>query len=202
MDKEQKLKYSQYKSLYHEIKALHSELDDYFLETFQRSLPWNEVLGDRWERSQKLGFGSDTSIYDSCFVFGNPKIGKHCWIGPFTILDGSGGLTIGDYCTVSSGVHIYTHDNVHRTLSGGHKPIDRQPVFIGNNVYIAPYAIITKGINIGNYCVIGTGSLVNTNIPDYSIVFGKPGKVVGNVEISENYDIKFKYFTNTFKSID
>ena len=115
---------------------------------------------------------------------------------PISIIDGSGGLTIGDYCTISSGVQIYTHDNVYQTLSSGHHPIERQPVCIGHNVYIGPYSIITKGINIGNYCVIGSGSLVNKDVPNYSIVFGKPGKIVGNVKISGNNDIKFVYFSN------
>jgi acetyltransferase-like isoleucine patch superfamily enzyme len=39
--------------------------------------------------------------------------------------------------------------------------------------------------------------LINRDIPDYSIVFGQPGKVVGKVEIAENNDIKFIYFNQS-----
>jgi hypothetical protein len=65
-----------------------------------------------------LGFGEDISAYDSCLVIGDVKVGKGCWIGPFAILDGYGGLTIGDCCTISAGAHIYTHYSVARTLDG------------------------------------------------------------------------------------
>lgn len=196
MNRDDHLQHSESKLLYQQIKQLHNELDNAFITSFHRSLPLNEVLIDRWERAEKLGFGSNTSIYDSALVFGLPQIGNNCWIGPFTIIDGSGGLKIGNYCTLSAGVHIYTHDNVQQTLSSGQKPIERSSVVIGNNVYIAPHAIVTKGVTIGNYCVIGAQTFINKDIPDHSIVFGQPGKVVGKVKISQNNDIQFIYFSN------
>lgn len=197
MNRDKCLELSQNRGLYQQIKQLHNELDTAFMDSFQRSLPLNEVFIDRWERAQKLGFGSETSIYDSAMVFGNPQIGSRCWIGPFTIIDGSGGLTIGDNCTLSAGVQIYTHDNVRQTLSSGQAPIERQPVTIGSNVYIAPNALIARGVTIGTHCVIGAWALVNRDIPDHSIVFGQPGKVVGKVEIAQNNDIKFIYFDHS-----
>jgi acetyltransferase-like isoleucine patch superfamily enzyme len=72
-------------------------------------------------------------------------VGAHCWIVPFSIIDGSGGLIVGGHCTLSVGVQIYTHDNVQHTLSSGQKPIERKPVVIGHNVYVGPNALITKG---------------------------------------------------------
>lgn len=191
---DEKTTYIRNKRLYQQIKQLHSDLDAAFLNSYQRSLPLNELIVDRWERATKLGFGSGTSIYDSSLVFGNPHVGINCWIGPFTIVDGSGGLTIGNYCTLSAGVHIYSHDSVSQTLTSGQRPIDRQPVKLGNNVYIAPHALVTKGVTIGNHCVVGAWALINQDIPDYSIVFGQPGKVVGRVEINENDDVQFVYF--------
>jgi acetyltransferase-like isoleucine patch superfamily enzyme len=178
--------------LYQQIIDLHNELDKGFVSQFNRSLPLNEELLDRWSRAEKLGFGKETSIYDSSLVFGEVKVGSHCWIGPFTIIDGSGNLEIGNYCTISVGAQIYTHDNVKQTLSSGTHPIDRQSVKIGNNVYIGPNSIITKGIAIGNNCIIGAFSLVNTDIPDNSIVYGQPAKIKGTV-INDNNCIEFKY---------
>ena len=43
-----------------------------------------------------------------CIISGEPKIGKDTWIGYFCLIDGSGGLEIGEHCSISSGVHIYT----------------------------------------------------------------------------------------------
>ncbi len=193
MDRKKTLKSQKSISLFDQITQLHNDLDEAFLSQFNRSLPFNEELLDRWKRAEKLGFGKETSIYDSSLVFGKVQVGTNCWIGPFTIIDGSGGLRIGNYCTISVGVHIYTHDNVRQTLSSGKIPIERQPVIIGNNNYIAPNAIITKGISIGNNCIIGANSFVNKNVPDNSIVFGQPAKIKGEV-IIENGRVEFIYF--------
>lgn len=180
-------------ALFEQMLELHKQLDDAFMAQFNRSLPLAETLLDRWDRAKKMGFGENSSIYDSAIVIGDAKVGKNVWIGPNTIIDGSGGLTIGDFCTISSGVHIYTHDNVKQTLSSGNIPIERQPVSIGNNVYIGPNAIVTKNIAIGDFCVVGAYTLVNKDVPDNSIVMGQPGKVMGKVKFDNGMPI-FEYF--------
>src|SRR5689334_8815815 len=84
--------------------------------TWDRDLPYEELLFDRWERARHLGFGEGTSIYHLSYVYGQVSVGRNTWIGPFTVLDGSGGLTIGDWCSISAGVQIYSHDSVTRAL--------------------------------------------------------------------------------------
>ncbi len=181
------------KKTFEKIIDLHNDLDNAFIEQFQRSLPFNEELIDRWERAKKLGFGQDSSIYNSSLVIGKVVVGNNCWIGPNTILDGSGGLDIGSYCTISNGVQIYSHDNVKQTLSSGNLPIERQPIMIGSNVYIGPNTIITKGVKIGNFCVIGANSYLNRDVADCSIFFGQPATKRGTVLISEK-TVDFEYF--------
>ena len=48
----------------------------FFLKKWERLLPFNEMLIDRWDKARRLGFGEGTSIYDSALVFGDVKIGK------------------------------------------------------------------------------------------------------------------------------
>jgi len=192
MDRSKHLKTESQLKLYEEFKNLHTILDKAFLEQYSRSLPLADTLMDRWERAQKLGFGDGTNIYDSSIVLGNPKVGTDCWIGPNTILDGSGGLEIGDYCTISAGVEIYSHDNVKQTLSSGKYPIERSAVRIKNNVYLAPKAVIGKGVEIGEFSVIGAFSFVNKSVPAYSIAVGQPAKVIGRVRV-EGDQITFDY---------
>ncbi|MCX8081230.1 MAG: acyltransferase, partial [Bacteroidia bacterium] len=79
---------------------------------YNRVLPFNELFTNRWEKARFLNFGKNTSVYDLCIVIGDVEVGENTWIGPFTILDGSGGLKIGSNCSISAGVHIYTHDTV------------------------------------------------------------------------------------------
>ncbi len=180
-------------AFFEQLKALYEHIDDAFIADLNRSVSFGDVFVDRWERAKKLGFGERTNIYDSSLVIGDVKVGKDCWIGPYTILDGSGGLIIGDYSTISSGVQLYTHDNIKSTLSSGILPIERKTSKIGHNCYIAPNAIITKGVQIGNYSVIAANSFVNDSFPDFSIIAGVPAKQIGMVNF-EGENIEFKFF--------
>jgi acetyltransferase-like isoleucine patch superfamily enzyme len=159
------------------IEQLYQMLRTEKRSKFNRDLPFADYFVDRWERARSLGFGEGTSIYDSSLVLGSVQVGKNTWIGPFTILDGSGGgLIIGDHCSISAGVQIYTHDTVNRTLYD--KPIDLAPVKVGNRCYIGPNSVISKGVSIGDKVVIGTQSFVNRDIPSGCRAYGCPARIV------------------------
>ncbi|MBS1920195.1 MAG: acyltransferase [Bacteroidetes bacterium] len=193
MDRKKVLANTGAENLFNSLGDLYKELDDAFINQFDRSLPFTDSLLDRWDRAKKLGFGEGSSIYDSSFVFGKVKVGVNTWIGPFTIIDGSGNLSIGNNCTISAGVHIYTHDNVGRTITGGKIPIMHDPVEIGDCTYIAPQVVIQKGVRIGKHCIIGANSFVNSSIPDFSVAVGSPAKITGRVVI-ENDHFSIEYF--------
>ncbi len=99
------------------------------------------------------------------------------------MLDGTGGLTIGKWCSISAGVQIYTHDTVAWALTGGKGAVARSPVTVGDCCYLGPNAMVTRGVTIGHHCVIGAGALVNRDVPDHAIVHGLPGRVVGKVVV-------------------
>ena len=148
-------------------------------EKYGRTLPFGDYIVDRWEKATELGFGKGTSIYDSSVVLGDVKVGEQTWIGPFTILDGSGGgLEIGSHCSISAGVQIYTHDTVDRSLTAGKAPIITAPTKIGSNCYIGPNVVIAKGVNIGDSVVIGANSLVLKDLPSGCKAFGTPCRSV------------------------
>ncbi len=161
------------------LRTLHETLRAEIAARHQRGVPFADELFDRWERARALGFGDGTSIYDASVVLGDVQVGTNVWIGPFTVLDGSGGLSIADWCSVSTGVQIYTHATVARALTGGRAPADRAAVRIGPRTYLGPNAVITKGVTIGAGCVIGANALVNLDVPDGAVVFGTPGRIVG-----------------------
>jgi acetyltransferase-like isoleucine patch superfamily enzyme len=156
------------------IRALIAELRREKREKFHRHVPVGDLLTDRWEIARDYGFGEGTSCYDNVLILGEVKVGKHCWIGPNVILDGQGGLTIGDLSDISAGAQIYTHDTVARCLSGGIAPIEEAPVKIGSRVYIGPQCVIEKGVTIGDGVVIGAMSLVNRDIPSGARAWGIP----------------------------
>jgi acetyltransferase-like isoleucine patch superfamily enzyme len=173
------------KKLKQEILEIFREFRDHRRLKWKRVLPIGDEISDRWEKATYLGFGKGTSIYDSSLVIGDVKVGENTWIGPFTVLDGSGGLEIGDNCSIASGAQIYSHETVFWALSGGKMEYTRAKTRIGNCCYIGPNSIVSKGVSIGNYCLIGANSLVNVDLSDYSIAIGSPCKVVGTVKIDD-----------------
>lgn len=159
-----------------DLTALYHELREEKRREFNRDLPFGDLLFDRWERARHLGFGEGTSIYHNVYVLGDVKVGEHTWIGMDSILDGSGGLTIGSWCAISAGVHIYTHDSVQQALTGGVAPIERAPVVIGDRCYIGPQSVIAMGVTIGDGAVVAVHSFVNRDVEPGQIVGGNPAK--------------------------
>jgi acetyltransferase-like isoleucine patch superfamily enzyme len=144
---------------------------------FKRTLPFGDYVSDRWDKARSLGFGEGASIYDSAHVFGAVSVGRNTWIGPFTILDGSGGLTIGDNCSISAGVQIYSHDTVAWATSSGTADYAYAPTTIGSRCYLGPNTVVAKGVSIGDGAVIGANSLVLGDIPAGAKAYGSPARV-------------------------
>ncbi|MGH8612353.1 MAG: acyltransferase [Gammaproteobacteria bacterium] len=155
------------------------ELQRQISERWQRSLPFADCIVDRWERARILGFDKGASIYDSALVIGRVEVGEHTWIGPGVVLDGSGGLKIGAYCSISAGVQVYSHDTVRWALSGGRHGPDCAPTRIGSRCYIGPQTMIAKGVSIGDGCIIGAHSLVLGDVPAGMKAYGVPCRVMG-----------------------
>lgn len=119
-----------------------------------------------------------------CWVIGEPSIGEGCWIGAFTLIDGSGGLTIGRGCDISSGAQIVTHSSARRTVTGRvHPTVDRAPIHIGDHVFIGTNAVVLMGSRIGSHSVVAAGAVVseNSDFPPYSVIAGVPAKRRGDV---------------------
>jgi acetyltransferase-like isoleucine patch superfamily enzyme len=163
------------------LRDAYAAQDDMLRTRFERSLPMQDAFDDRWERARKLGFGDGASIYNSAVIFGDVKVGAGTWIGPYVVLDGSGGLTIGSWCSISCGVHIYTHDTVRWALSGGKLPYRNMPVSIGDCCYIGSQVVIAAGATVGTQCVISANSFVKDDIPPRTIVGGTPARRLGEV---------------------
>jgi acetyltransferase-like isoleucine patch superfamily enzyme len=147
-------------------------------EQFDRRVSVGDLLTERDDNAVAYGFGEGTTMYDNVLVRGAVSIGQNTWIGPGCILDGSGGdLQIGDWCSISAGVQIYTHHTVNRSISLGKEPIDCAPTRIGSGVYIGPNSVIQMGVTIGDCAIIGANSFVNRDIPPGVKAFGSPARI-------------------------
>jgi acetyltransferase-like isoleucine patch superfamily enzyme len=175
-----------------------AEIANYLKKKYNRILPLDEMLSDRWEKSKLLGLGEGTSVYENVYIYGEPKVGRNVWIGPLVVLDATGGLEIGDGCDISCGVMIFTHSTHTRAISEGKAGVIRKSVKIGNFTYVGSGAIILPGTTVGDHCVIGAGAVVTADLPAYSVSFGIPARVVGRV-ILKNGSVDMEYFEQKTK---
>ena len=174
-------------NIFEQLNDFYNCRANFFQSNFQRLVPLGDMVVDRWEKAKLLGFGEGSSIYDSSLILGDVIAGKHVWVGPATVLDGSGGgLTIGDYTCLSVGVQVYTHNSMKFFITSGRASFERGRVQIGSNVYIGPNSIVSKGVTIGDRVIIGTQSMVNSDLPDLSVAWGQPAKVVGKIILNSD----------------
>jgi len=164
--------------LFETVRGLRLEV----LEKQSRHVSIGDLLFDRGDTALFYGFGEGSTCYNNVLVIGDVRVGRNTWIGPNVVLDGSGGLSIGDNCSISAGVQIYSHHTLRRTLSGGSSEIERKPTTIGNNVYIGPNAVLEMGLVIGDEAVIGALTFVNKDVPARGKQFGSAnGRSFGEV---------------------
>lgn len=171
------------KRLLSELRELHRTLRKNTAQKYHRINPFCEDLFDWKERGHFWTDSKNVTIYNSTTVAGDVKIGENTWVGPFCSLDGTGGLEIGCYCSISAGCQIVTHDTVRWAISGGTEPYEYAPVSIGDCCFVGSHAIVTKGVQIGDHCVIGAGAVVTKHVPSCAIVGGVPAKVIGQVVV-------------------
>lgn len=121
----------------------------------------------------------DNPYNPHAWILGEPEIGPGCWIGAFTVIDGSGGLVIGEGCDISAGAQIYTHSTVRRVVSGRKVDIERSPTRIGSRVHIGANAIILMGCTIGDGAVVAAGAVVpqHTEVPAGAVAAGVPARI-------------------------
>lgn len=108
-------------------------------------------------------------------------MGNHVSIASFTLIDYSGHVNIGDYCTISEGVKIYSHTHklTEETLEIKKTKIVTNTLNIDKYVWIGANSVILPSVRkIGLGAVVGAGSIVTKDVDDYAIVVGNPAKQV------------------------
>lgn len=122
----------------------------------------------------------------------NTEIGAYSYTGRNTMILYS---IIGNYTSISWNVsigganHDYSRITQHSFLYNStdnirpsSEPVayDRykSSVQIGNDVWIAAGAVVTRGVKVGDGAVIGANAVVTKNVPPYAIVAGSPAKII------------------------
>ncbi len=126
----------------------------------------------------------------------NIEVGKNLFCNyNCTILDVCK-VKIGDNCLLAPNVAIYTAGHpVHPALRNTFYEYGAE-VVIGDNVWIGGNSVICPGVKIGSNTVIGAGSVVTRDVPEWSVAAGNPCRVIRKVTA---VDLKY-YFRD--KTID
>lgn len=111
----------------------------------------------------------------------NIEVGKNFFANYNCMILDVAKVKIGDNCQMAPNVAIYTaghplHPDVRNTAY--EYGIE---VTIGNNVWIGGNVVICPGVHIGDNCVIGAGSVVTRDIPDWSLAAGNPCRVLRKI---------------------
>ena len=112
---------------------------------------------------------------------GSISIGSTTWIHPRGQINAYlGSIYVGSDVSIAPNCAIYSYD--HSTAP--HRPILEQPldtkgdIVIDDHAWLGVGVIVLSGVRIGKGAVIGAGSVVTKDIPDYAIAVGNPARVV------------------------
>lgn len=146
----------------------------------------SEVVGQYLndvERARFLGLPETTRIRERCKIVSpeNLELGEYCWIGENTVLDASGGLSIGAHTSIGLNCLVFTHSswlaNMMLENHSGSDLIERKPVRIGKGCFIGGNSVILPGVTIGDCVTVSPLSVVTKDVPDYCLVSGNPARV-------------------------
>lgn len=147
---------------------------------------------------QSTQIGKGTTIWQFSVIFKDAKIGENCNINALTLIEND--VIIGANVTVKSGVQIWdglrVEDNVFigpnvtftndRTPRSKQRPTEFLKTTIKHHASIGANATIIGGITIGEYAMIGAGSVVTKDVPPFALVYGNPAKQQGWVNRAGN----------------
>ncbi|MGQ7889888.1 acyltransferase [Paenibacillus sp. WC2504] len=108
------------------------------------------------------------------------KIGANSGVGDYSFFGAAGGIEIGENVIMGQNVRFHSENHNFDRLD---IPIKEQGVTnigirIGDDCWIGAGAVFLDGVNVGEGCVIGANTLVNKDIPPYSVAVGSPVKIV------------------------
>jgi carbonic anhydrase/acetyltransferase-like protein (isoleucine patch superfamily) len=134
-------------------------------------------------------------ISEAAYLVGDVEIGEGTNIWPGTIVRGdTGHISIGKNTSIQDGSVVHSGDPPEFDVTIGDKVLIGHGAVvhakkIGNNVLIGMNATILHRVEIGNYCIIGAGCVVNEGmkVPDNSFIAGVPGKIKGEVTSAQSF---------------
>jgi UDP-2-acetamido-3-amino-2,3-dideoxy-glucuronate N-acetyltransferase len=143
--------------------------------------------------------GEGTKIWHFSHIMGGAKIGKHCSLGQNVNV--SSRAVIGDGVKIQNNVSVYddviieddvfcgpscVFTNVINPRAFVERKSEYKRTVVKKGASIGANATIVCGVTIGEYALVGAGSVVTKDVPDYALVYGCPARVCGQVDRDGN----------------
>ena len=142
---------------------------------------------------QSKNIGKNTTIWQYCVILPNAIIGEECNINAFVFIEND--VKIGNRVTIKSGVQIWDgitiEDDVfvgpNVTFTNDFTPRSKQypkeflKTLVKKGSSLGANSTIVGGITIGEYVMIGAGSVVTKSINNNQLWYGNPAKFKGYV---------------------
>lgn len=141
----------------------------------------------------KANIPESTHVWQFCVILPQAKIGEGCNICANALIEND--VVIGNNVTVKSGVQLWDgariEDSVclgpNVTFTNDNVPRSKNPNYHANGITIKKGASVganstlIAGITIGEYALIGAGSVVTKSVPEHTVWFGNPAKMRGTI---------------------
>lgn len=143
--------------------------------------------------------GEGTKIWHFCHVMSGAKIGKNCSLGQNVNVGGK--AIIGDGVKIQNNVSVYDNvvieddvfcgpscvfTNVINPRAFVERKHEYKQTVIKRGASIGANATVVCGVTVGEYALIGAGSVVTKDVPAYALVYGSPARVRGKVDKEGN----------------
>lgn len=143
---------------------------------------------------QSTNIGLGTRIWQFSTILSKAVIGENCNICAHTLIEND--VVIGNDVTVKSGVYIwdgttiedrvfigpcvaFTNDKMPRSKV---YPSQLSKILIKHDASIGANATLLPGVTIGQFAMVGAGSVVTRDVPDYALVVGNPARIIRFIE--------------------
>ena len=131
-----------------------------------------------------------TRVSNHSFIFAPERImlGDHVFVGHFSVLDATYGLSIGEGCQIGFFTGIFSHSShvairlygrayVHTAEKAAYFTA---PVEIGAYSFIGAHVTVLPGTRMGKGCLVSAYSLVSGVFEDFSVIAGNPARRIGD----------------------
>lgn len=138
--------------------------------------------------------GNGSSVWHFSHIQSGARIGEKCTLGQNVNV--ASNVMIGNYCKIQNNVSVYEGVTLEDYVFCGPSmvftnillPKCKYPqrgaefyinTYVKEGASIGANATIVCGITLGKHCLIGAGTVVTKDVPDYALVVGNPGKIIG-----------------------